>query len=315
MEMKGKVAGYALGVMAAASYGMNPVFAVPLYERGMNAESVLLWRYALAIPVVAFMLLARGRSLVIKPIGGVGTRQLTIQLVILGVLMAVSSLTLFASYNYMNSGIASTLLFIYPVMVAVIMAVMFSERMSWPAVLAMLLALAGISLLYRNPSGATLSLLGSALVAVSALTYAIYIVAVNHMALKEMPTLLLTFYVLVFGTLVFIASFACGTQLTVPHGLFEWGNCLGLAVFPTAISFLCTTRAIHLIGSTPTAILGAFEPITAIVLGVTILHQPISGREWWGVALILVAVTMTIASVPMSHFLNRLRRLWPRLNK
>lgn len=313
--MKGKVVGYALGVMAAATYGMNPVFAVPLYERGMNAESVLLWRYALAIPVVAVMLLARGRSLAIKPIGATGVRQLTMQLALLGVLMAVSSLSLFASYNYMNAGIASTLLFMYPVMVAVIMAVMFGERMSIVAIAAMALALWGIGLLYQNPSGATLSMLGSALVGVSALTYAIYIVAVNHMALKEMPTLLLTLYVLIFGTLVFLARFAGGTPLTMPHGWFEWGNCLGLAVFPTAISFLCTTRAIHIIGSTPTAILGAFEPITAIVLGVLVLNQPISGREWWGVALILVAVTLTIASVPVSHLLNRLRRLWPRLHK
>lgn len=311
--MNGKFLGYLLGILAAATYGMNPVFAVPLYDDGMNAESVLLWRYALAIPVVALMLVSRGRSLKVKSIGGTSVRQLIGQLAILGVLMGVSSLALFASYNYMNVGIASTLLFVYPVMVAVIMAVMFGERMSPLAVFAMLLALVGIFMLYKNPDGGTLSLTGSLLVMVSSLTYAIYIVAVNHMALKEMPTLLLTFYVLVFGTLVFAVSFACGTGLTVPGSWHDWANCLGLAVFPTAISFLCTTRAIHLIGSTPTAILGAFEPITAILFGVTLLNQPISGREWIGVAMILVAVTLTIAAVPVGHFLNRLRRLWPRV--
>lgn len=312
--MKSKLLGYVFGILAAATYGMNPVFAVPLYENGMNAESVLLWRYALAIPVVAIMLIGRGRSLKISRIGDTGICQLLVQLAILGVLMGVSSLALFASYNYMNAGIASTLLFIYPVMVAVIMAVMFGERMSTLAVFAMLLALGGIMMLYRNPSGATLSLVGSLLVAVSALTYAIYIVAVNHLALKEMPTLLLTFYVLIFGTLVFVASFMTGTTLTVPSGWSQWGFCLGLAVFPTAISFLCTTRSIHIIGSTPTAVLGAFEPITAIVLGVVVLHQPISGREWLGAGMILVAVMITIASVPIGRFLNRLRHLWPRIS-
>ena len=306
MKANTKITGYALGIVAAATYGMNPMFAVPLYRQGMNADSVLLWRYVLAIPIVAAMLLLRGRSL------GTPRRDVPM-LAAMGLLMALSSLTLFASYNFMNSGIASTLLFVYPVMVAVIMAMFFHERMSPVAIMAMALALIGIGLLYKNPSGATLSITGSLLVMVSSLSYAIYIVAVNHSRLKDVATLKITFYVLVFGTLLFASRFACGIELHIPQTLGQWANVAGLAIFPTAISFMCTTRAIHVIGSTPTAILGAFEPVTAIILGVTVLGQPISGREWAGIALILVAVIAVIAAVPIATHLTRLRRMFPRI--
>ena len=306
MKVNGKITGYALGVLAAATYGMNPVFAVPLYREGMNADSVLLWRYALAIPIVGAMLLARGRSLATP-------RRDVPMLAAMGLLMALSSLTLFASYNYMNAGIASTLLFVYPVMVAVIMAIRFRERMSPVAIMAMALALTGIGLLYKNPSGATLSLTGTLLVMVSSLSYAVYIVSVNHSRLKDVPTLKITFYVLVFGTLLFAGRFAGGVELHMPQTAAQWANVAGLALFPTAISFICTTRAIHIIGSTPTAILGAFEPVTAIILGMTVLGQPISGREWAGIVLILVAVTAVIAAVPIAAHLTRLRRMFPRI--
>ena len=113
-----KMKGYLLAALAAATYGTNPAFAVPLYEHGMNPNTVLLFRYAMGLPLLAAMVLLRGHSLRVE------RRDLT-PLAILGVLMGISSLTLFASYNYMNSGIASTLLFVYPVMVALLMTFIF----------------------------------------------------------------------------------------------------------------------------------------------------------------------------------------------
>lgn len=304
--MNTKVTGYLLAVVAAATYGMNPVFAIPLYEEGMNPDSVLLFRYLLAIPLLGAMLRLRGRDF------KVSGRE-TATLVVMGFLVALSSLTLFVSYEYMNAGIASTLLFVYPIMVAVIMAVMFRERMSAVTFAGMALALAGIGVLYKNPSGATLSLVGTALVGLSSLSYAIYIVGVNHTCLRSVATLKVTFYVLLFGVLLFVGRIVSGTELTLPAVWYHWLNLLGLAVFPTAISFLCTTKAIQYIGPTPTAILGALEPVTAIILGVTVLHQPVSGRDWAGIAMIIVAVTFVIVGSKISVPLTRLRRLFPRI--
>ena len=116
--MNNKVIGYLLGAVAAASYGTNPLFALPLYAKGFSPDSVLFFRYLFALPILAFMLKWRGHSFRIS-------RADLVPLVILGLIFALSSLSLFLSYNYMDAGIASTILFVYPIMVAVIMAMFF----------------------------------------------------------------------------------------------------------------------------------------------------------------------------------------------
>lgn len=300
--------GYILAAIAAASYGTNPLFALPLYSAGMNPDSVLFFRYLMALPLLAAMLIARGRGF------GLRTNQV-VPLMGMGVVMAVSSLTLFESYNYMAAGIASTLLFVYPIMVAVIMAIGFSERLQAQTIGCIVMALAGIALLYRGSDGATLSLTGTVMVVVSALSYAIYIVGANRPRLSAIPTLKVTFYVLLFGVFVFGTRFVAGQPLTTPTigQWYLWANVIALAVFPTAISFLCTTAAIQRIGSTPTAILGALEPATAIFFGITVFGETLTLRDSIGLALIITAVTLVVAGSKTASYLMRLRRMFPRL--
>ena len=208
--MNVKAKGYILGAVAAATYGMNPLFALPLYKAGMNPDSVLFFRYLFAIPVLGMMIVARGRSFKLK-------RKEVLPLIIMGLLVALSSLALFQSYNYMDVGIASTLLFVYPILVALIMWGAFKEKLTLPTVLCILLALGGIGLLYKSGDGSTLSLTGIILVMVSALSYAIYIVGVNQSTLKNLATLPLTFYVLLFGLIFgpgrFRTESSCGRYL------------------------------------------------------------------------------------------------------
>lgn len=304
--MNVKAKGYMLGAIAAATYGMNPLFALPLYEDEMNPDSVLFFRYLFAIPLLGIMLKARGRSFKVA-------RKEIVPLIIMGLLVALSSLTLFLSYNYMDAGIASTLLFVYPIMVALIMALVFKEKLTVQTAFCILLALSGIGLLYKNSDGSTLSLVGTLLVMASALSYSIYIVGVNQTSLKNVATLKVTFYVLLFGLSLFIARLCMDGDLTLPTKWYLWGNLIALAVFPTAISFLCTTSAIQYIGSTPTAILGALEPVTAIFFGITVFGEMLTLRESIGLVMIIVAVTFVIAGSNITVYLVRFRKLFPRL--
>ncbi len=304
--MNEKAKGYILAVIAAATYGMNPLFALPLYADGMNPDSVLFFRYLFAIPLVGVMIKGRGRDFKIH-------RTDILPLVVLGVLMAASSLTLFEAYNYMDAGIASTILFIYPILVALIMAAVYKEKVTMQTALCILLALSGIAMLYQGGDGATLSLTGTLLVFASALSYAIYIVGVNRPSLKEMATLKVTFYVLLFGVSLFVVRLWMSHDLTLPTRWWLWGNLVALAVFPTAISFLCTTSAIQRIGSTPTAILGALEPVTAIFFGITVFGERLTARDCMGITLILVAVTVVVAGGSITHQLVRFRKMFPRL--
>ena len=310
--------GYLLGALAAATYGMNPLFALPLYAHGMGPASVLFFRYLFAIPILALMLQFRRGDFRLR-------RRETGLLVCYGVLFALSSLTLFESYRYMDAGIASTLLFVYPLLVALIMAARFGERLSLSTILCLGVALGGIALLYKGADGATLSLTGTLLVGGSALSYAIYIVGVNRPRLQQVPTLKITFYVTLFGLLLFAAmlfgepdsgaSAGWLPGLQLPDRWYLWLNCVALGLFPTALSLLCTTAAIHCIGSTPTAILGVLEPVTALFFGVTVFGEQLTPRDLTGIVLIFAAVGWVVASGSRGHYLVRLRKLFPKLRR
>lgn len=301
-----KVTGYLLAIIAATTYGMNPLFALPLYKAGMDSDSVLFLRYLLAIPILGIMLKARGRSFRLK-------RGEVLPLAGMGLLVAMSSLMLFQSYHYMEAGIASTLLFVYPIMVALMMAGLFKEKVQVLTWACIALALFGIVLLYKGEGGETLSLKGVGMVMLSSLSYAIYIVGVNRSKLKEVATLKLTFYVLLFGVSLFWVRVDFGRSLHVVNEWYTWVNLLGLAVLPTALSFWCTTQAVQYIGSTPTAILGALEPVTAVVFGVTIFGESLTPRIVCGILLIIAAVTIIIAGGSITGYFIRLRKLFPRL--
>ena len=213
----------------------------------------------------------------------------------------------------MDAGVASTLLFVYPIFVAAIMALGFGERFSLRTFLCILLALCGIGLLYRSGDGTTLDLGGTLFVMGSALSYAAYIVGVNRPSLKAVPTLKVTFYVLLFGFSLFLVRLRFGTAAVLPDQWYLWGNLIALAVFPTAISFHCTTRAIQYIGATPTAILGALEPVTAVFFGVTLFGEALTPRNGCGMLLIILAVSLVIAGRSVADALVRLRKLFPKL--
>lgn len=300
-----KIKGFILAFIASATYGLNPLFALPLMAVGMDPVSILLFRYLLAVPIVGLIMVARKKSLRVT-LAEAGI------LAVLGILVGVSSLTLFESYRYMDAGIASTLLFVYPVMVALIMMMFFREKVRAVTVISLAMTLLGIGLLYKGEGGVTLSAVGTLLVMGSALSYALYIVGVNRTRASRIPTLTVTFYVLLFGMLVFAADiFADPSSMTMPHGWEGWGGVLALALLPTVISFFCTTMAINTIGSTPTAILGSMEPVTAVVIGITVFGETLTGRDVAGLLLILVAVTLVVAGGSIARPLLAIRKLFP----
>ena len=282
-----KTKGFILGAIAAASYGMNPLFTLPLYSAGMSVDTVLFYRYSLAVIVLGIMMKFQKQSFAIKRVD-------VLPLCIMGLLFAFSSLFLFMSYNYMDAGIASTILFVYPVLVAIIMAVVFKEKVSPITMFSIALAFVGISMLCKSPGGHTLSLVGITFVFLSSLSYAIYIVGVNRSSLKDMPIAKLTFYVLLFGLSVYVVRLQFCTELQVIPTPMLWINAVSLAVFPTVISLVTMTKAIHYIGSTPTAILGALEPVTALFFGVLVFGEQLTPRIILGILMVITAVTLII---------------------
>ena len=161
--MNDKFKGFLLGAVAAATYGMNPLFALPLYQEGLEADSVLFYRYSMAVAMLGMLMKFQRQSFRLK-------KNEVLPLIIGGLLFAGSSLTLFLAYRYMDAGIASTILFVYPVMVAVIMAMFFREKLTPVTVGSIVLALTGIGLLYKGGDGGPLSMTAIILIMLTALS-------------------------------------------------------------------------------------------------------------------------------------------------
>lgn len=288
--MNGKLKGIICGVVAAISYGTNPLGALFLYKEGVNASSVLFYRFSLAAIILGILMLVQKTSFKV-------TKKELGVLACLGLMFGISSLSLFTSFNYLDAGIASSLLFVYPVMVAVIMAVFFKEKISFATVVSICLALGGIALLYKNETGATLSTLGVVLVMISSLSYALYIIIVNKSTML-MSSVKLTFYVLLFcvSTIIIRSFFGEGNHIQLLTTPSMWGWALMLALIPTIVSLILMVIAVHHIGSTPTAIMGALEPLTAVMIGVLVFGEVLTTRVAIGILMILLGVIIIIAS-------------------
>ncbi len=280
-----KFIGTLAGIAAAVCYGTNPLGALKLYEEGMQTNSVLFYRFGLAWLIIAIVMLFRKESLKV-------TRHEFIALTGLGLLFIISSLTLYLSFHLMAAGVASTILFTYPVMTAVIMAVFFHERITWTTVLSLALSGIGVTLLYWSDSAGTLSTLGVALVLASALSYALYIILVNRSNL-QMSSFKINFYVLMYCTLgMVVYSLIAGLPLTLPQSATSWFYVGWLAIVPAIFALVLMVYAAKYVGSTTTAILGALEPLTAVLIGILVFHEPFTLNLAIGIALILSAVVI-----------------------
>lgn len=287
--MKRKTIGFINGTIAAASYGTNPLFALPLYARGLNVNSVLFYRYAIAVLIYALWLKF------VKKISFKITKKELLPIFALGVLYSISSITLFSSFQFIEAGVACTILFIYPVIVALIMSIFFKEKLTKTVIGSIFLTSIGILLLYKGKNGISLNINGISLVLFSALSYALYMIGINTIKpIQKINRAKLTFYVMTAGLTVYIYNILTTTPLQTLSTPSMWVFAIGLALFPTIISLETITISIKLIGSTTTAILGALEPLTAIFFGIIFFHEQMTVRIASGVILILIGVFQII---------------------
>lgn len=284
-----RVIGLLCGIVAGISYGTNPLFAKPLLESGVPVLVMLFFRYALSATLLGIWMVLNGEKL------STSRRELGL-LVVLGLLFAGSSIFLFASYEFIPSGLATTLVYLYPVFVALIM-VFLHFYPSWQTWLSIVATFGGILLLSSSSQGADIQLPGIFLAVLSALSYAHYLIIVNRSSrIKNVSERTITFYALATGTvLFFIMRLIQGGSLV--EGVdtpADWANLVGLAIVPTILSLLTLAVSTRFIGPTKTSILGVFEPLTAILIGTALFGEPLTWKMGLGIAICVAAVVFMI---------------------
>lgn len=286
---KRRLAGYLAGFIAGVSYGTNPLFAKPLLESGVPVLVMLLFRYGISAAILAIWMLAKREQFRVKG------NEIAL-LVLLGILFACSSLFLFFSYEFIPSGLATTLVYLYPVFVALIM-VFLRFYPSWQTWLSIIATFGGILLLSSPSTRASIRIPGIILAVASALSYAFYLVIVNRSKrIKNVSEHTLTLYALLTGAFLFAAirTLQGGSITEGINTASDWGNLIGLAIVPTMISLLTLAVSSRYIGPTKTSILGVFEPLTAILIGTLLFGESLTMKMGIGVAVCISAVVFMV---------------------
>ena len=289
ISFSGRSAGFIFASLAAITYGMNPFFGIPLYREGLEPLSVLFYRFTFASLLMGGVMLCRKESFKLP-------LRYLLHTIGAGVMLGLTCLFWFLTFRIMDSGIAATILFLYPVMVALIMFCFFKERLNKATVTGIVLAIAGVVLLCQPGNGSRVNTEGIIYILLSALTYAIYIAGVKQSRLSELSPGTLTFYALLFAVPVFLIPLRMGFDLQMLPSFSALFYAAGLAFFPSLCAFLFTALAIHRIGPTQTSVMGALEPVTALLIGVFCFNETMTGKLFLGIAISLGAVTLVIMS-------------------
>lgn len=280
--------GLVYGMISSSTFGLIPLFALPALRSGVGLDSVMFYRFGLSALVLGLWLLIRKRDLRIT------IREFGV-LFALGLFYALTALLLTTSYLYIPSGIATTVHFLYPVVVTGVMILFFKDKVSLAVIFASLMAISGVYLLSSGEGGGAVSFKGMLLVLTTVVTYALYIVGVNKSCVHKMDGLKMTFYVLFCCTLVFILNLLVKGEMPDAIPDVSTGiHLLMLALIPTLISDFTLILSVQHVGSTTTAVLGCMEPLTAVGMGVLFLHEDFGWIQVCGMTVILLAVSVVI---------------------
>ncbi|MGM0397326.1 MAG: DMT family transporter [Bacillota bacterium] len=280
--------GYIAVMISAVVFGSMPLMAKTIYQEGGNPVTLTFLRFFLVLPIL-FFFVSRNKN------GGLMlTRDEAKKLLLVGTLgYGATTLTLYMSYNYISSGIATTLHFAYPVLVILTYVVLFNAKASGTKLLAVSLTIVGI--LFLNESDADINLVGFLLAFGSAVAYAFYVTYLDRSGLKSMHPLKLTLYLCISASsMVFLFGILTGT-LNFRMSLLGWGVSVFLSILVAFLGVSLFQIGVSLIGPQKTSILSTFEPVTSIIIGALLFNEVISGRTIAGFVSIVAAVVLITA--------------------
>lgn len=285
--------------ISSASFGFSPLFSIALITAGLTHFDILSYRWLTAAIVLVIYAAAKGKSLRFNSYGEFW------KTVLLSALRAITSVTLLIGYANIASGIASTINFMYPVIVTLCMMIFFGEKVSWVNVGAVLLSVIGVYLMAAGDglqvTGGN-TVLGLTCSIISAVSFAAYYIIMKRAKADKIEAVKFTTWVMLLSAIYFIiGGLTVDGGITIVRNPVQWGYILGLGLWSTMVSNFTGVKAVRRIGPTLTSILGALQPLTAVVLGVLFLDEHLGVSTVIGISLILVAVIMIVLNHRKRH--------------
>lgn len=285
-------------MLSSGSFGLIPLFSLPLMRDGYSVETTLVYRFAIATLAMWPILVVKKEKLAL------GLRD-ACKIALLSCLYLFAVVFFFYAFTYLASGVVATINFLYPLMVMLIMTMFFHERFNWRTGTAAILAIIGVALLSSGPEiGATPFagtgnsangiFWGVTLALLAGLCNALYFVGIQVARVASVNGLVMTFYVMVFGAVFcFVNALICDSLQWIGEAR-QFGLAVLLALVTAVISNLTLIMAIRRIGSTIAAILGVMEPLTAVAVGITVFGEPFGLELGAGMAFVVCAVLLVM---------------------
>ena len=287
-----KLNGVFYASVSSASFGFSPLFSLGLLAAGLSDFDVLSYRWLVAGIVLMIYALCKKKSLRLNSFDEAW------KVILLSILRSITSVTLLIGYANISSGIASTINFMYPVIVTICMMLFFGEKRSLADIAAIGVSIFGVYLLASGDSiiverGNTR--LGLICSLISAFSFAAYYIVMKQVRADKIEVVKFTTWIMMLSAFYFIVcAFIFEGRITLVKDFGSWLNILGLGLWATMVSNITGVKAIRRIGPTHTSILGALQPVTAVILGVLFLGEHLYLRSCIGITLILVAVSVVV---------------------
>lgn len=281
------IKGVIYAVVSSMTFGLIPLFTVPLLMGGVGAQTLLFYRFLFAALILFMMVWIKRVDVKLR------FSQLRIVFA-LSVLYALTAILLIESYKVIPSGIATTIHFLYPLAVTLVMSWFYGEATSSVTYIALVVSVVGVLLLAWGSHDGGNFRIGVLLALCTVVTYALYIVWVMKSRASQIEPLVLTLYVLLICAMLFFVYAIVTSGIEPIHSFVEWRDLLMVALLCTVLSDYTLVLAIKNIGSTMTSILGSMEPMTAVIVGVVYFGERFDMVSIAGVILIIFAVVMVI---------------------
>ncbi|MBE6236054.1 MAG: DMT family transporter [Bacteroidales bacterium] len=279
-------------IISSASFGFSPLFSIALMVAGLSHFDILTYRWGIAAFVLMIYAAIRGKTLKLNSFDEVW------KIILLSALRAVTSITLLIGYANIASGIASTINFMYPVVVALCMMLFYGEKKSAANITSIAMSIFGVYLLAHGEGliveggDTTLGLVCSI---ISAFSFAAYYLVMKRTKADKIEVVKFTTWIMLLSAVYFlIGGLVTEGGISLVTDSRSWLYILGLGLWSTMVSSFTGVKAIRRIGPTLTSILGALQPLTAVILGVIFLDEHLGVKTVLGIALILVAVTIVV---------------------
>lgn len=285
-----KISGIIYAVLSAVAFGFMPIFVKIAYGGGANTITVSFLRFLISSIILFLYFLFSKTDFKIS-------KNQFIRVGILGIIgYATTSLTLFLSYKYISIGLATIIHFVYPVIVTILACTIYREKLTLYKVLALIFSIIGVYILIGF-SSLKLSVFGIILAIGSGVLYSIYILDIGYSCLKEMNSIVLTFYLCLFSALGISVYGLCTRQLDFSFSPYGYLSLLGLSLVCTITAIVLFNKAVKVIGSSNTSVLSTLEPITSIILSAIIFHEAITLTTIIGSVLIIASVYLVLKDV------------------